>query len=780
MEVLGENVFSGCSDLNEIEISPNIIDIPEGLCEGCGRLNTVKFNTAPTSIRSYAFCNTGIENVDLGNRLESIGRCAFYHSSIDTKIPASVKTIETAAFQGSKITSLNLPNIEAIGDGAFASCSALAEVKLCNSLTRIGKAAFYDCINLNAIVLPESLISIEEYTFAQYLSYRPGIYNGITMLDIPDSVTEIGEEALPEGLTKLHIGKGIQSIARQKIATECAIICDALTPPALGDRRLDFTPQFVLVPEGAGQAYRDNNRWSDYRIIEKNGVKAVVHLSEPGTLASEIRMQSGQFPANVTNLVVTGQLNDDDFAIMRSNMTACYDIDLSKVTNTSIPGAAFANKSILSNIVLPEGTEIIGGSAFSSCKLLGIDHFPESLTRIGSKAFNGCISLSGDLMLPESLGEIGASAFNSCLNITSCNLETTLLTEIDESIFAGCSNLAEVRLPESITRIGTKAFSGSGIRSINLPESLSEIGYEAFKDCVKLSSIELPAGISSLGESVFAGAGLVWINIPESIAEIPEFAFSGCKNLMVVNFPASLLSIKTESFSGCTNMAAISSPAQEPATISTNGFSGIDNYSCSLSIPTTSFTKYLLAQYWGAFVDIRNNIEVAVDKAIDVTYIDEVDYQEMMEEESEGGAEAVRSKRSAALRVMREAGVVSAVKGYGRLFDGASLYVNEDASTRFFINTTDVPNLKVVYDGRDITSQIDRATNSFVIDGLLKPTLLKITGTPAGIEEVSDDSDTTSSVEYYDLNGLSVQGTLAPGIYIRRQGSHVSKIYVRN
>lgn len=155
---------------------------------------------------------------------------------------------------------------------------------------------------------------------------------------------------------------------------------------------------------------------------------------------------------------------------------------------------------------------------------------------------------------------------------------------------------------------------------------------------------------------------------------------------MIVNFPTSLKYIGNSAFNGCVNMTAMSSTAKEPAPIFANGFGGIDNYKCSLSIPTTSFTKYLLAEYWGAFVDIRNNIEVSVDKNIDITYIDKADYEEIMEEQYENVRNNASQHRSTALRAMREAGIVSATKGYGRLFDGGSLYVNEDAPTRFFLN----------------------------------------------------------------------------------------------
>ncbi len=48
-----------------------------------------------------------------------------------------------------------------------------------------------------------------------------------------------------------------------------------------------------------------------------------------------------------------------------------------------------------------------------------------------------------------------------------------------------------------------------------------------------------------------------------------------------------------------------------------------------------------------------------------------------------------------------------------------------------------------------------------------------------GIGDITDD-DSDKPVEYYNLNGVRLSGdTLAPGIYIRRQGSTVSKITVR-
>lgn len=47
----------------------------------------------------------------------------------------------------------------------------------------------------------------------------------------------------------------------------------------------------------------------------------------------------------------------------------------------------------------------------------------------------------------------------------------------------------------------------------------------------------------------------------------------------------------------------------------------------------------------------------------------------------------------------------------------------------------------------------------------------------AGVDAVAQDNN--APVEYYDLRGIKVSGDLAPGFYIRRQGTSATKIYVK-
>ena len=51
-----------------------------------------------------------------------------------------------------------------------------------------------------------------------------------------------------------------------------------------------------------------------------------------------------------------------------------------------------------------------------------------------------------------------------------------------------------------------------------------------------------------------------------------------------------------------------------------------------------------------------------------------------------------------------------------------------------------------------------------------------------GVQRIDDivNDNANAPVEYYNLQGIRVNGdNLTPGIYIRRQGTEVTKVYVR-
>jgi hypothetical protein len=58
---------------------------------------------------------------------------------------------------------------------------------------------------------------------------------------------------------------------------------------------------------------------------------------------------------------------------------------------------------------------------------------------------------------------------------------------------------------------------------------------------------------------------------------------------------------------------------------------------------------------------------------------------------------------------------------------------------------------------------------------------LKVIAGTSGVENVDIDENSNAAVEYYNLNGIKVNALndVTPGIYIRRQGTSVSKILIK-
>ncbi len=86
---------------------------------------------------------------------DTLGDCIFYECGLTSiKIPNSVTSIGYAAFSGcSSLTSVSIPNsVTSIGTYAFGRCSGLTSVTIGNSVARIGNSAFGGCSALVKLV----------------------------------------------------------------------------------------------------------------------------------------------------------------------------------------------------------------------------------------------------------------------------------------------------------------------------------------------------------------------------------------------------------------------------------------------------------------------------------------------------------------------------------------------------------------------------------------------------------------------------------------------------
>jgi hypothetical protein len=84
---------------------------------------------------------------------------------------------------------------------------------------------------------------------------------------------------------------------------------------------------------------------------------------------------------------------------------------------------------------------------------------------------------------------------------------------------SGKTVITRVIIPNTVTKIGDRAFFSMRITSITLPTSLTTIGSSAFSQ-TDLTSVTLPASITTIGNSAFGCPHLTTVTIPASVTKI--------------------------------------------------------------------------------------------------------------------------------------------------------------------------------------------------------------------------------------------------------------------
>lgn len=199
------------------------------------------------------------------------------------------------------------------------------------------------------------------------------------------------------------------------------------------------------------------------------------------------------------NLVVPE--NIDNRPVYKINDNAFYeDEKLKKITlpnNLEIIGKEAFSGSTIESATLPESLLIIEDGAFADSSLKSVN-LPDSISIIGEKAFSGTDITS--IAIPRSVISIGARAFeytnissikipsnvksiseemfNNCKELHSVIIEGA--ETIEESAFDGCEILKNISLPDTLSSIEDRAFNGTGIEYLIVPQSVDYIGADNF------------------------------------------------------------------------------------------------------------------------------------------------------------------------------------------------------------------------------------------------------------------------------------------------------------
>lgn len=273
---IGDYAFMLCSFVTKVVIPESVTSMGDWAFWHCSKLATVTF--------------------EKGSQLKTIG--GGYSNSSDyygafsdcpitsIEIPASVETIEAAAFKGclalAKITfekGINLKKISGgysenrntdgyfYGHGAFAKCTALTSIEIPASVEVIEPEAFWGCSALITVSFEhESQLKIIQGSYEKiYVGHSPNGYNryyrsggfrGLANLTTFDASNCSQIESI-EPSAFYHCSK-LQSV---KVGT--------MIPPTCGiDAFSELNSYTILtVPKESIEAYKQANEWKNFTNI---------------------------------------------------------------------------------------------------------------------------------------------------------------------------------------------------------------------------------------------------------------------------------------------------------------------------------------------------------------------------------------------------------------------------------------------------------------------------------------------------------------------------------
>ena len=186
----------------------------------------------------------------------------------------------------------------------------------------------------------------------------------------------------------------------------------------------------------------------------------------------------------------------------------------------------------------------------------GVITFDGEVTSIGKEAFYWRDDLTS-ITIPDSVTKIGERAFSSS-RLTSVTMGD-FVTEIGGSAFSNCSRLTSVIIPNNVTTIRQYAFSYcTSLSSVTIPDSVIEIESSAFFNCSCLTSLTIGDGLTTIGEDAFSYCtSLSSVTIPDSVTTIGNSVFNYCWGLTSVTIPDGVTNIGYKAFFNCRNLTSV-------------------------------------------------------------------------------------------------------------------------------------------------------------------------------------------------------------------------------
>lgn len=322
---------------------------------------------------------------------------------------------------------------------------------------------FSGCANMQAIILPNNILSIGERAFDGCSS--------LSSVTIPDNVISIGRDAYSRC-------PSLRSVYISDLFVWCS--------------KIDFEGNNANPLCNGADLYINNQLISDLFIPDD---------------ITEIKEYAFQGCSSISSVTMFENVTSIGYAAF-DDCSSMFSINMSDGL-VSIGERAFSNCSSISSVTIPNSVASIGNAAFSGCSSLSSITIPNSVTSIGHHAFITFSQLSiniSDLSAWFRIEYKGSGCpFGSGWKLFLNNKEITELlvpndiTEIRDYTFNGCSSLLSVTIPNNVTSIGAGAFMycRSLAEVICFAKKAPTIATNTFYNIASPSTLYVPTGCAT-------------------------------------------------------------------------------------------------------------------------------------------------------------------------------------------------------------------------------------------------------------------------------------------
>jgi BspA type Leucine rich repeat region (6 copies) len=513
-----------------------------------------------------------------------------------------VTNIEAYAFNGYDypqyeyfFSSVSIPaSITSIGDFAFYDCVSLTNVTIPNGVTSIGYAAFDSC-DLTSVTIPDSVTNLGQDAFENCYD--------LTSATIGNSVTSIalGTFNYCESLKSVTIGNSVTSIGDGAFYY-CPLLTSMTIPDSVTNigiyafeycydlRQMLFLGNAPTVDGGAGSAdttvYRYAGVGTAYYLPGATGWGATFG----GWTTAELITPATDFTCTTNSgaITITGYTGQDGYVNIPGTLNG-YPV-------TAIGDDAFYNHTTLTAVIIPDSITSLGNDAFYDCYDLTSVTIGNSVTSIGVYAFYYCYSLAS-VTIPASVTSIGSYAFEDCSSLQQAHFQGNAPSvnggagSADTTVFYGDSGTAyylsgttgwgttfggwpttgQIIPPPPFTwttnydnTITITGYTGSG-GAVTIPDTITgypvtTIGYDAFANNNNLTSVTIPDGVTSIQDYAFYSCNLDSITIGTNVTSIGNYAFADDNYLTGVTIPDSVTNIGNYAFGGIGVLTTVTIP----------------------------------------------------------------------------------------------------------------------------------------------------------------------------------------------------------------------------